>query len=517
MRAILSASDKTGLVKFARGLVELGTEVYSTGGTHAALSAAGVPVHSLSDLTGFPEILDGRVKSLHPGVHGGILARRDRPEHLEELARHGLQTIDLVACNLYPFVETVSKAGVSLEEALENIDIGGPTLLRAAAKNFPHVLVVVDPEDYGPLLDALRSGAVAFEERRRLARKAFQHVALYDTAIAGYLRALEESEEGPEKARKLPQAITIGLQKRLDLRYGENPHQHAALYLDQSLPGRAGGIAAAKQLHGKEISYNNIVDADAAWQAVSDFEECTVAVVKHTNPCGLASHPDQAEAYRRALAGDPVSAYGGIVAVNRPLSAEMAREMGSTFYEVVVAPGYEEEALALLRKKRNLRVLQLTGRVSGAGMQYRPVSGGALLQEEDRATDDELSLKTVTKRGPTVEELRDLRFAWRAVKHVKSNAIVLAKDQALVGMGAGQPNRVTSVHLALRIAGERSRGSVLASDAFFPFPDGVELAAQGGVTAIIQPGGSIRDEEVIKAADDHGLAMVFTGTRHFRH
>jgi phosphoribosylaminoimidazolecarboxamide formyltransferase/IMP cyclohydrolase len=517
MRAILSVSDKTGLVEFTRGLVELGTEVYSTGRTHSALASAGIPVRSLSDLTGFPEILDGRVKTLHPGVHGGILARRDRPQHLEELARHGLQTIDLVACNLYPFVETVSRAGASLEEALENIDIGGPTLLRAAAKNFPHVLVVVDPEDYGPLVDALRAGAVAFEERRRLAQKAFQHVALYDTAIAGYLRALEESEEGPENARKLPQAITIGLRKRLDLRYGENPHQHAALYLDQSLPGGRDGIATAKQLHGKEISYNNIVDADAAWQAVSDFEECTVAVVKHTNPCGLASHPDQAEAYRRALAGDPVSAYGGIVAVNRPLSAEMAREMGSTFYEVVVAPGYEEEALALLRKKRNLRVLQPAGGTSAAGIQYRQVSGGALLQEEDRTPDSELSLRTVTKREPTAKELRDLRFAWRAVKHVKSNAIALAKEQALVGMGAGQPNRVTSVHLALRLAGERSRGSVLASDAFFPFPDSVELAAQGGVTAIIQPGGSIRDEEVIKAADDHGIAMVFTGTRHFRH
>jgi phosphoribosylaminoimidazolecarboxamide formyltransferase/IMP cyclohydrolase len=517
MRAILSISDKTGLVEFARGLVELGVEVYSTGGTHSALTSAGIPVRRLSDLTGFPEILDGRVKTLHPGVHGGILARRDRPEHLEELARHGLQTIDLVACNLYPFVETVSKAGVSLEEALENIDIGGPTLLRAAAKNFPHVLVVVDPDDYGPLLDSLRAGAVPFEERRRLAQKAFQHVALYDTAIAGYLRGLEESEEGAEKAAKLPEAITIGLRKRLDLRYGENPHQQAALYLDQSLPGARGGIATANQLHGKEISYNNIVDADAAWQAVSDFEECTVAVVKHTNPCGLASHPDQTEAYRRALAGDPVSAYGGIVAVNRPLSAEMAHEMASTFYEVVVAPAYEEEALALLRKKRNLRVLQVTGATPAAGMQYRQVSGGALLQEEDRTPDSDLSLRTVTKREPAAGELRDLRFAWRAVKHVKSNAIVLAREQALVGMGAGQPNRVTSVYLALRAAGERSRGSVLASDAFFPFPDSVELAAQGGVTAIIQPGGSIRDEEVIKAADDHGIAMVFTGTRHFRH
>ena len=517
MRAILSVSDKAGLIDFARGLVELGADVYSTGGTHTALASAGVPVRTLSDLTGFPEILDGRVKTLHPGVHGGILARRDRPEHLEDLARHGLQAIDLVAVNLYPFVETVSKAGVSLDEALENIDIGGPTMVRAAAKNFPHVLVVVDPADYAPVLEALRAGAVPFEERRRLAQKAFQHVALYDTAIAGFLRVMVEGERAPEEARKLPEAITIGLRKRLDLRYGENPHQQAALYLDQSLPGREGGIAGAEQLHGKELSYNNIVDADAAWQAVFDFEECTVAVVKHTNPCGLASHAEQTEAYRRALAGDPVSAYGGIVATNRPLSTETAREMASTFYEVVAAPGYEEEALTLLRKKRNLRIIEVSGGGSTAGLQYRHVSGGMLLEDEDRAPDTDLRLATVTKREPTTEELRDLRFAWRAVKHVKSNAIVLVKDQALVGMGAGQPNRVTSVHLALRTAGERSRGSVLASDAFFPFPDGVELAAQGGVTAIIQPGGSIRDEEAIKVADEQGLAMVFTGMRHFRH
>lgn len=517
MKAILSVSDKTGLVEFARGLVELDVELYSTGGTHAALSEGGVSVHSLSDLTGFPEILDGRVKTLHPGVHGGILARRDRPEHLEQLALHSIQTIDLVVSNLYPFVETVSRPGVSLEEALENIDIGGPTMVRAAAKNFPHVLVVVDPKDYGPVLASLRSGAVSFEERQRLAQKAFQHVALYDTAIASYLRALAEGREGRQEARNLPEGITIGLRKRLDLRYGENPHQQAALYLDQSLPGRQSGVAAATQLHGKEISYNNIMDANAAWQAVSDFEECTVAVVKHTNPCGLASHSDQAEAYRRALAGDPVSAYGGIVAANRPLSADIAREMGSTFYEVVIAPGYEDEALVILKKKRNLRVLEVAEGTRTATLQYRQVSGGMLLQDEDRGPDEGPTLTTVTKREPTPDELRDLRFAWRAVKHVKSNAIVLVKDQALLGMGAGQPNRVTSVHLALRAADERSKGSVLASDAFFPFPDGAELAAQGGVTAIIQPGGSIRDEEVIKAADDHGLAMVFTGMRHFRH
>ncbi len=513
MKAIISVSNKTSVVDLARGLAELGFEVYSTGGTHKALAEAGVAVTSVSKLTGFPEILDGRVKTLHPAVHGGILARRDRPSHLEELAKSGIEAIDLVAVNLYPFVETVTRPGVSLDDALENIDIGGPTMIRAAAKNFPHVLVLVDPADYSSLLDLLRGGGVPLEERRRLALKAFQHVSSYDTAIAQYLRAEEEA---------FPQQLTVSLSKLFDLRYGENPHQQAAVYREESVRwgGQTWGIVAAEQLHGKALSYNNFLDADAAWRAALDFPEATAVVVKHTNPCGLACHQDLAEAYRRALSGDPVSAYGGIVAVNRELTGETAEEIGKTFYEIVIAPAFSEEALTILQKKKNLRLLQL-GEEAAVGrataLEYRRVSGGFLAQEPDAYLDDAIELKVVTKRAPSEEELADLRFAWKVVKHVKSNSIVVVKDRTLLGMGAGQPNRVTSVHLALRRAEERARGAVLASDAFFPFPDGVELAADGGVTAVIQPGGSIRDQEVIEAADARGMAMVFTGIRHFRH
>jgi len=513
VKAIISVSDKTGVVEFARGLAELGSEVYSTGGTHKALTEAGVAVTSVSKLTGFPEILDGRVKTLHPAVHGGILARRDQPSHLEELAKSGIEAIDLVAVNLYPFVQTVTRPGASLDDALENIDIGGPTMIRAAAKNFPHVLVVVDPADYGSLLDLLRGGDVPLEERRRLALKAFQHVASYDTAIAQYLRTEEKA---------LPQQLTISLGKLFDLRYGENPHQRAAVYREESVlwGGRTWGIVAAEQLHGKALSYNNFLDADAAWRAALDFAEPTAVVVKHTNPCGLACHHDLAEAYRRALSGDPVSAYGGIVAVNRELTGETAEEIGKTFYEIVIAPAFSEEALTILQKKKNLRLLRL-GEEAAVGyataLEYRRVSGGFLAQEPDAYLDDAIELRVVTKRAPSEEELADLRLAWKVVKHVKSNSIVIVKDRTLLGMGAGQPNRVTSVHLALRRAEDRARGAVLASDAFFPFPDGVELAADGGVTAVIQPGGSIRDQEVIEAADARGIAMVFTGIRHFRH
>ncbi len=512
MKAIISVSDKTGAVDFARGLAELGCELYSTGGTYKALAEAGVAVTSVSKLTGFPEILDGRVKTLHPAVHGGILARRDQPSHLEELAKSGIEAIDLVAVNLYPFVETVTRPGVTLDDALENIDIGGPTMIRAAAKNFPHVLVVIDPADYSSLLDLLRAGEVPLEERRRLALKAFQHVASYDTAIAQYLRAEEA----------FPQQLTISLGKLFDLRYGENPHQRAAVYREDSVlwGGRTGGIVAAEQLHGKALSYNNFLDADAAWRASLDFAEPTAVVVKHTNPCGLACHQDLAEAYRRAVSGDPVSAYGGIVAVNRELTGEAAEEIGKTFYEIVIAPAFAEEALTILQKKKNLRLLQLDEKAaigSATALEYRRVSGGFLAQEPDAYLDDAIELQVVTKRAPSEQELADLRFAWKVVKHVKSNSIVIVKDRTLLGMGAGQPNRVTSVHLALRRAEERARGAVLASDAFFPFPDGVELAADGGVTAVIQPGGSIRDQEVIEAADARGMAMVFTGIRHFRH
>jgi len=513
MRAILSVSDKTGLVDFARGLEELGFELFSTGGTKKALAEAGVSVLSVSDLTGFPEILDGRVKTLHPAVHGGILARRNLTAHVAELEQNKIGFIDLVAVNLYPFRETVAKPEVSLDEALENIDIGGPTMIRAAAKNFPDVLVVVDPADYESLLEQLRRGEVRGEQRKKLAQKAFQHVAAYDTAIAQYLR---RGEQG------FADEVTIALRKRHDLRYGENPHQEAVFYVEEVTGGAVSGISSAKQLWGKELSFNNILDSDAAWSAATDFEAPTVSVIKHTNPCGLASHQSLAEAYRRAFSGDTVSAFGGIVALNRPVDFATAQEIAKTFYEVIIAPDYEEKALDLLQQKRDLRILVMglqggSSKEAPSTLDFRRVGGGFLVQTSDSLPEGGLSLRTVTEREPTAEELRDLLFAWKAVKHVKSNAIVLVKDSMILGMGAGQPNRVTSVKIALEKAGERSRGSVVGSDAFFPFPDGVELAAKGGATAIIQPGGSVRDEEVIATANKYKLAMVFTGVRHFRH
>ncbi len=508
MRAILSVSDKDGIVPFAKGLAGLGWELFSTGGTKKALAEAAVPVRSISEITGFPEIMDGRVKTLHPAVHGGILARRDNPAHLEELVRQGFEAIDLVVVNLYPFVRTVT-GGADLEAALENIDIGGPTMIRAAAKNFPGVLVVVDPADYDALLEKLEQASVSVTTRRRLAQKAFQHVATYDTAIAEYLRS-EEDE-------KFPSQVTLAFEKLSDLRYGENPHQAAAFYRDISLAAPApSGITSAHQLHGKELSFNNILDADAAWGAASEFAEQAIAIIKHTNPCGLALHEDQVVAYQRALTGDPVSAFGGIVAVNRPLSAATAREIVGTFYEVIIAPAFDPESLEILQKKQNLRLLRIEARAAG-GWDLRRVSGGLLIQEPDRLDDAGIELKTVTKRAPTQQEAADLLFAWRVAKHVKSNAIVLARDRTLLGMGAGQPNRLVSVHLAARRAGEAAKGSVLASDAFFPFADGLELGIEAGITAAIQPGGSVRDQEVIDAADRAGIAMVFTGVRHFKH
>ena len=507
MRAIVSVWDKRELTPFAKGLVELGLELYSTGGTKTALDEAGVAAQSVSHLTGSPEILDGQVKTLHPKLHGGLLALRDNPAHMQELADSGIQPIDVVVVNLYPFLETADREGVTLEEALENIDIGGPTLLRAAAKNFKSVLAVADPEDYGWVLERLRAGGPSLEERQRLAYKAFQHVAVYDTAIARFLRGHDEP---------FPRELTIGLTRVQPLRYGENPHQEAAFY--REVLGEHGGIAFARQLHGKALSHNNILDADAAWSIVRDFAEPTVAIIKHTNPCGLASHADLAEAYRRAYLGDSVSAFGGIVACNRPLTLEAAQEIFNTFYEIVIAPDYAPEALARLQRKRDLRVLQTaTAAPSGSALEYRRVSGGMLVQTADVTSEDPAAWEPVTRRRPTPQELEDLAFAWRAAKHVKSNAIVLAKDKSLLGMGAGQPNRVTSVHLALRAAGERAQGSVLASDAFFPFPDGVELAAHRGVTAIAQPGGSVRDREVVEAADRADVAMAFTRIRHFKH
>lgn len=512
MRAILSVSDKTGIADFARGLQDAGLEIFSTGGTKRTLVDAGVAVRSVSDLTGFPEILDGRVKTLHPAVHGGILARRNLADHLTQLDQNKIGLIDIVAVNLYPFRETVAKPGVSLEEALENIDIGGPTMIRAAAKNFPDVIVVVDPEDYGSVLQQIRDGGVQPGTRKRLARKAFQHVAAYDTAISQYLRR-EEAGFADE--------LTVALRKKYDLRYGENPHQPAAFYEEEVAGGRGVDISSSKPLWGKELSFNNILDSDAAWNAAVDFEVPTVAVIKHTNPCGLASHENLVEAYRRAFSGDSVAAFGGIVALNRTVDLATAREIEKTFYEVIIAPDYGEEALELLKQKKDLRILAMGSMTGDTGraveLDFRHVGGGFLVQTPDRLPEGSLSLRTVTEREPTAEELKDLLFAWKAVKHVKSNAIVLAKDSMLLGMGAGQPSRVVSVEIALKKAGERSRGSVLGSDAFFPFSDGVELAAEGGIKAIIQPGGSVRDEEVVKAANKYGIAMVFTGIRHFRH
>ena len=506
MRALLSVYDKTNLTEFARALHESGHELVSTGGTQAAIAGAGIPVQHVEDLTGFPEILDGRVKSLHPAIYGGILARRDIAEHNAQLAEHGIGTIDVVASNLYPFVDTVSNPNATLIDALENIDIGGPTMIRGAAKNFPHVIVVVDPADYGWISERLAAGKeLTRDERRSLARKAFQHVALYDTTISQYL-----GEDALE-----PDETTFGFSKVSTLRYGENPHQQAGLY---AAPLSSGGIVRAKQLHGIDMSYTNYLDADAAWRVVADFEEPAATVIKHTNPCGLAVHDDQPTAYQRAFEGDSVSAYGGIVAFNRTLTTATARAMRGVLFDIIIAPSYEADALDVLRRRRRTRLLEVAP-ASGPqeGLDVRLVSGGALVQQTDDIAESPADWKVVTERQPTDAELADLAFAWRAAKHIKSNTIVLAKDNTLVGMGAGQPNRVVSVHLALRIAENKAKGSVLASDAFFPFADNIEMAASGGITAIAQPGGSIRDDEVIEAANEHGIAMLFTGTRHFRH
>ncbi len=514
MRAIISVSDKAGVSEFARSLSQLGFEIFSTGGTKKSIADANVPVHSISDITGFPEILDGRVKTLHPMVHGGILARRDLPSHMEELKKNKIELIDLVAINLYPFVQTISKPGVTLQDALENIDIGGPAMLRASAKNFPGVIIIVDPADYPMVIEKLKAGGVSLEDRKKLAQKAFQHVAAYDTAIAQYLRSGDES---------FPEVMTVAMQKRYSLRYGENPHQKAAFYADLTVGDKRNtGITYAQVLWGKELSYNNILDADAAWGVVCDYAAPTVAVIKHTNPCGCASHDDLAEAYRRAFSGDSVAAYGGIVACNRPVNLAMAKEIKPVFYEIVIAPQYEPEALTLLKTKRDLRIL-LTELPPGYGAaepvytDFRKVKGGWLVQTSDSVPESKVDIKVVTKRQPTEKETSDLLFAWRVVKHIKSNAIVLAKDKMITGMGAGQPSRIVSAQIAIEKAGEKSKGSVLASDAMFPFNDVVEAAAKAGVTAIVQPGGSIRDNESIEMADKNNIAMIFTGERHFKH
>ena len=512
--ALLSASDKRGLVDFAKLLVECGYEIVSTGGTAISLRDAGIKVVEVAELTGASEILDGRVKTLHPKIHGGLLGLRDNDDHVREMSRFGIRNIDLVVNNLYPFVQTVSNRDASLRDALENIDIGGPALTRAAAKNHPFVVVVVDPDDYGFIGEMIRSGEVPQSERRRLAAKAFQHIATYDTAIAGYLRD-DPDREG--EATEVPEELTFGYSLVAEPRYGENPHQTAGIY---SLPGARGGIVNAKQLHGIDMSYLNYFDADAAWNAVNafgSFGKHTAVVVKHANPCGLAVRENQADAWDAARAGDPVSAFGGIVAFSERVNAETADRMRGLLLDVVVAPGYDDDALEILRTRRRTRVLKVED-CETPKLEVRSVSGGALVQQPDIIADDEHhDFKVVTHKSPSESEGIDLRFAWRACRFIKSNAIAFAKNCAVVGMGAGQPNRVTSVDLSARVAGNASTGAVMASDAFFPFPDALEIAARAGIGAVVQPGGSVNDDAVIDAANELDIAMVFTGRRHFYH
>ena len=532
-RALLSVSDKAGLLDLARGLAALNVELISTGGTRKALADAGVAVRDVSDVTGFPEMLDGRVKTLHPRIHGGVLAVRDNPEHVAVLKQHDIGFIDLIVCNLYPFEATVARAGATHEEIVENIDIGGPTLVRAGAKNYHDVAVVTDPGQYTSVLAEMQQnqGALAPETHERLAAAAFARIAAYDQAVSAYFarrvphptlpQPWGESREGG------PPSLDLHWVKKYDLRYGENPHQKAAFYTDPSC--RRACVSNAEVLHGKELSFNNILDLDSALNLVREFSQPAAVVVKHNNPCGAAVSPTLAEAFHKANDGDPVSAYGGVLAFNREVDEATARlaTEPNRFIECVIAPAFSEAALNLFTTrptwKKSVRLLR-TGPLDATGaarraLVVRDVDGGVLVQTpDDRGPDaDFQEAKTTTKRAPTAAELADLRFAWAVCKHVKSNAIVLAKDGMVVGVGAGQMSRVDSVHMAVRKAGDRVKGSVLASDAFFPFRDNVDEAAKAGVTAVVQPGGSMRDQDSIAACDEHGLAMVFTGFRHFRH
>ena len=502
-RALLSVSDKSGLVELARGLAEAGVDIISSGGTAAALAEAGVAVTKVAEVTGAPEILGGRVKTLHPTIHGGILADRHKPEHVSELADHGIEEIDLVVCNLYPFEKTVADPEVDEAAAVEQIDIGGPAMVRAAAKNWRSVAVVVKPERYTSVLDEIKATrGVSDATRRELALEAFSHTASYDAAIVSWLA------QAPDFSSRL----VLSGEKALDLRYGENPHQDAAFYKNA---GEATGLAAAEQVHGKELSYNNILDADAAWKLILDFDEPAAAIIKHSNPCGAAVAESLDVAFAKALDCDRTSAFGGIVSLNRPCDAGTARAVTEIFMEVVIAPDFDADALEVLREKKNLRVLR-AGQASPNEPDVRRVSGGLLLQTPD-PRDLAEDAKVVTRAQPTPQQLDDLRFAWVVAKHVKSNAIVLAKDGAAVGIGAGQMSRVEATELAARRAGARAAGTVCASDAFFPFRDGLDAAVQAGAAAVIQPGGSVRDDEVVAAADEHGIPMLFTGRRHFRH
>lgn len=513
-RALISVYDKTGLEELARGLHEAGVEIVSTGSTAGRISAAGVPVMKVEKLTGFPECLDGRVKTLHPKVHAGLLADRRKEEHLQQLDDLGVEPFDLVVANLYPFAETVD-SGARPEDCVEQIDIGGPTMVRAAAKNHASVSVVVDPSDYATVLEAVKAGGFTVEERRRLAARAFAHTASYDVAVASWF-ASSYAPDGTAAETQWPDFLGVTWERADVLRYGENPHQRAALYTD----GSGGGLAGAEQLHGKEMSYNNYVDADAARRAAYDFAEPAVAIIKHANPCGIAVGADVAEAHRKAHACDPLSAFGGVIAVNRPVTAAMAEQVADVFTEVLVAPGFEDRALEILTRKKNIRLLRCPEGPAGAS-EYRRIDGGLLLQSVDRvdAPGDDPSGWEL-KAGSAVDEatLADLAFAWRAVRSVKSNAILLAADGATVGVGMGQVNRVDSAKLAVERAGaERAASAVAASDAFFPFPDGLEVLTGAGVRAVVQPGGSVNDDKVIAAAEKAGISLYFTGVRHFFH
>jgi phosphoribosylaminoimidazolecarboxamide formyltransferase/IMP cyclohydrolase len=502
-RALISVSDKTGVADFARGLSELGIEIVSSGGTAKALEADGISVIPVSDVTGAPEMLDGRVKTLHPKIHGGLLADRRKPDHIRQLAEREITPIDLVVCNLYPFEKTVADPNVEEDDAIEQIDVGGPAMVRAAAKNFHSVAVVVRPERYEEVLNELRSsGEIALDTKRLLAEEAFRHTAAYDAAIVGYLTGEPD----------FPEQMLISTVKVSDLRYGENPHQTAAFYRHHGEPL---GLAGAEQLHGKELSYNNLLDTDAAWRLVLELEPPSAAIIKHSNPCGVASGDSLQEAYELALDCDRTSAFGGIVALNQSCDEATAKSIAPIFTEVVIAPDFDEGALEVLTEKKNLRLLRAAPTVP-LEADIRRIAGGFLLQSPD-PPDAAEDAKVVTKAQPTEEQWRDLRFAWVVVKHVKSNAIVLVKNRVAVGVGAGQMSRVEATELAAGRAGDRASGTACASDAFFPFRDGLDAAVAAGAVAVIQPGGSRRDDEVIAAADEHGIPMVFTGRRHFRH
>ncbi|ADU28705.1 bifunctional phosphoribosylaminoimidazolecarboxamide formyltransferase/IMP cyclohydrolase [Evansella cellulosilytica] len=508
-RALVSVSDKTGIIPFVQKLESLGVEIISTGGTKKALAEAGVKVIGIEDVTQFPEMMDGRVKTLHPNIHGGLLARRDVDAHMNAAKEHGIELIDFVIVNLYPFQQTIEKPASTYADAIENIDIGGPSMIRSAAKNHASVSIIVDADDYDVVIEELEAnGEVSVERKRKLAAKAFRHTAAYDALIAEYLTK-QVGEETPEK-------LTVTYNLKQTLRYGENPHQKASFY--EKPLGNLTSIARAKQLHGKELSYNNINDADAALAVIRDFKEPAVSAIKHMNPCGVGVGENVYEAYMKAFEADPVSIFGGIVASNREVDAMTAEKMKEIFLEIVIAPSFTEEALEILTEKKNLRLLTVDFAADQPVEQFvKSVAGGALLQDEDTLSYEDVTLKIATKREPTEDELKQLKMAWNVVKHVKSNAIVLGKADQTIGIGAGQMNRVGAAKIAIEQAGEQAKGAVLASDAFFPMNDTVEAAAKAGITAIIQPGGSVKDQDSIDKADEYGITMVFTGVRHFKH